>query len=86
MVKKCSDACPIHASKSQTKFGWILSNGLGGDSVTDKQTDLTPKHPQVPTLGHDPGDQMKIPTDMFYIFYLCEGIQSLVKKSLKLTL
>ena len=24
--------------------------------------------PQVPPLGHDPGRQMKIPFDMFYIF------------------
>ena len=26
---------PIHVSNSHTKFGWISSNGLGGDSVTD---------------------------------------------------
>ena len=26
-------------SNSHTKFGWILSNGLGGDSVMDGQMD-----------------------------------------------
>ena len=25
---------------SHTKFGWIWSNGLGGDSVTDRQRGL----------------------------------------------
>ena len=33
--KKCAVAHPIHVSNSHTKFGWISSNGLGGDSVTD---------------------------------------------------
>ena len=37
--KKCAVARPIHVSNSHTKFGWISSNGLGGDSVTDRQTD-----------------------------------------------
>ena len=37
--KKCAVAHPIHISSSHTKFGWISSNGLGGDSVTDGQTD-----------------------------------------------
>ena len=31
---------------------------------------LTPKHPQVPPLGHDPGNKMKIMFDMYSIFYL----------------
>ena len=26
-------------SNSHTKFGWISSNGLGGDSITDGRTD-----------------------------------------------
>ena len=30
---------PIHVSNAHTKFGWISSNGLGGDSVTDRRTD-----------------------------------------------
>ena len=34
-AKKCAVAHPIHVSNTHTKFGWILSNGLGGDSVTD---------------------------------------------------
>ena len=37
--KKCTVAHPIHVSNSHTKFGWISSNGLGGDSVTDGRTD-----------------------------------------------
>ena len=37
--KKCAVAHPIHVSNTHTKFGWISSNGLGGDSVTDGQTD-----------------------------------------------
>ena len=32
-------ARPIHVSNSRTKFGWISSNCLGGDSITDGQTD-----------------------------------------------
>ena len=37
--KKCAVAHPIHVSNSHTKFGWISSNGLGADSVTDRRTD-----------------------------------------------
>ena len=37
--KNCAVARPIHVSNPHTKFGWISSNGLGGDSVTDGQTD-----------------------------------------------
>ena len=37
--KKCAVAHPIHVSNSHTKFGWISSRGLGGDSVTDGRTD-----------------------------------------------
>ena len=37
--KKCAVACPIHVSNPHTKFGRISSNGLGGDSVTDRRTD-----------------------------------------------
>ena len=33
--KKCTVAHPIHVSNSHTKFGWISSNGLGGNSMTD---------------------------------------------------
>ena len=38
-AKKCAAVRPIHMSNSHTKFGWILSNGLGGDSLMDGQTD-----------------------------------------------
>ena len=27
-------------SYSHTKFGWISSNGVGGDSITDGRTDI----------------------------------------------
>ena len=37
--KKCGVAHLIHVNNSHTKFGWISSNGLGGDSVTDGRTD-----------------------------------------------
>ena len=37
--KKFDVARPIHVSNSHTKFGWISSNGLGGDSITDRWTD-----------------------------------------------
>ena len=37
--KKSADARPIHVSNSHTKFVWISSNGLGGDSMTDGQGD-----------------------------------------------
>ena len=37
--KKCAIAHLIHVGNSHTKFGWILSNGLGGDSVTDGRTE-----------------------------------------------
>ena len=35
----CAVAHPIYVSNSRTKFGWIWSNGLEGDSVTDRQLD-----------------------------------------------
>ena len=38
-AKKCAAARPIHVSNSPNKFGWILSNGLGGDSRTDGRTE-----------------------------------------------
>ena len=37
--KKCAVARPIHVSNSHAKFGWISSNSLGRDNVTDGQTD-----------------------------------------------
>ena len=37
--KKFDVARPIYVSNSRTKFGWISSNGIGGDSITDRQTD-----------------------------------------------
>ena len=38
-LKISAVARPIHVSNTHTKFGWISSNGLGGDSVTDRRTD-----------------------------------------------
>ena len=37
--KQCAVARPIHVSNSQTKFRWISSNGVGGDSITDGRMD-----------------------------------------------
>ena len=36
---KCALARPTCVSKPLTKFGWILSSGLGGDSIMDRRTD-----------------------------------------------
>ena len=36
---KYAVARPIHMSNSHTKFGWISSKALGGDSVTNGRTD-----------------------------------------------
>ena len=36
---KIAFACPIHVSHSHTKFDWISSKGLGGDSIMDRKTD-----------------------------------------------
>ena len=75
--KNGAGACAFHVSDSHTKSEWIL-----------KKKNLTappppppphPRYPQVPPLAHDLGDQMKIPSDMFYIFHVWEDTQSLVK-------
>ena len=76
--KNCPVACAIDVSNSHTKSGWISENFFGPSNP--------PRYPQVRPVGHDPGDRIKIPSDMFYIFHLWEDSQSLVKKSLKLTL
>ena len=77
--KNGANACAIDVSNSHAESGWI-----------SKKKIWPPKPPTVPLLvrplGHDPGDGMKIPSDMFYIFHVWEDTQSLVKKSLKLTL
>ena len=36
MCRCTPHSCEQH---THTKFGWISSNGLGGDSVTDRRTD-----------------------------------------------
>ena len=41
-AKEYTVARHIHVSNSHTKFGYILSNGLGGDSVTDWWTEGWP--------------------------------------------
>ena len=69
--KNGAGACAIHVSNSRIKSGWI-----------PKKKILTPQTP----YGTPKSDQMKIPSDMFYIFHVWEDTQSLVKKSLKLTL
>ena len=39
MGPKCAIAQPIYVINSHIKTGWISSNGLGGGSITDRQTD-----------------------------------------------
>ena len=39
-------------------------------TMFEKNDPLGTPVPQSPTLGHDPGDRMKIPSDMFCIFHL----------------
>ena len=39
-AKKIAVARPVHLSNSHTKVGLISSNGLGGDSVTDRRRRL----------------------------------------------
>ena len=63
-------AYTIHVSNSHTKSGWISEK----KKIWPQNP---PRYPQVPPLGHDPGGQMKIPSDMFYIFHLWEDTQSL---------
>ena len=38
-------------------------------------TPKPPRYPKVLPLGHGPGGQMKILSDMFYIFHLWEDIK-----------
>ena len=54
--KKCAVARLIHVTNSHTKFGWILSNGLGGDGRTDIRTDRR-------TDGRTDGGDCNIPDD-----------------------
>ena len=73
--KICAGACAIHVSNSHTKSG--------------RKNFFYPQPPTVPLSPdpeHDPGGRMKMPSDMLYIFHLWEDAQSLVLKSLKLTL
>ena len=37
--KQCAAVRHTHVSNSHTKFGWIWSNGSGGNSRKDGQTD-----------------------------------------------
>ena len=37
--KKLAVARLIYVSNSHTKFGWISSNGLGGESIMDRRMD-----------------------------------------------
>ena len=66
----CAGACVIHVSNSHTKSGWISEKNLFDPLGTPV--------PQVPPLRHDPGDRMKISSDIFCIFHLWEHTQGLV--------
>ena len=60
--KKCTVACAIDVS--------IHTPNLVEFGKKSSMSPQPPRYPQVPPLGHDPGYGMKIPSDMFYIFYL----------------
>ena len=38
-AQKCAIKRPIHGSNSHNKVGWISSNGLGGETITDGRAD-----------------------------------------------
>ena len=40
--QKYAVARPNHMGNSHTQFGWISSESLGGDSVTDRRTEEAP--------------------------------------------
>ena len=61
--------CMCHSCKELTRQLWL--------NFRKKNLPPPPPDPQVPPLGYDPGGQMKIPADMFYIFHLWEDTQSL---------
>ena len=50
--QKCAVARPIHVSSPHTTFGWISSNGLGGD-ITDRRTEAI-------TIFKRPGDKTDV--------------------------
>ena len=76
--KKCAVAHPIHVSNSHTKFGWISSNGLGGDSVTDGRTDgRTDRRTDRRTDGRTDGGDCNIP----YAFLKKRGDNNLLRAS-----
>ena len=58
-AKKCTVARPIYVSDSHTKFGWISSNGLGGNNVTDGRTDRQ-------SGGRMDGGEFNIPIAFFF--------------------
>ena len=62
--------CMWHWCKLLTHQIWL---NFGKKIFFDHST--PPRYPQVRPLGHDPGNGMKIPSDMFYIFHLWEDTQ-----------
>ena len=53
-------ACPIHVSSSHTKFGWISYNGIGGDSIADRQMDGGDYNIPVAFLNKKPNGQRSL--------------------------
>ena len=78
-------ACSIHVSSSHTKFGWISSNGLWGDSMSYRRRGiiwfLTPKHPQAQPLGHNPGTERKSCLICF-VSLICENTHKVLYNNL----
>ena len=64
-----------HPRRFDMPHGHVWKNGPPGHH----------QRPKVPPLGHDQGDRMIIPSDMFCIFHLYNTQKFGKKKSLKLT-
>ena len=71
--KKFDVAHPIHVSNSHTKFGWISSNGLGGDSITARRTN-----------GQTDGGEYNI-TSIFDKLIILEKCRRFFQKSMNFT-
>ena len=66
--KKSAVSRPIHVSNSHNKFGWISSNGLGGDSIKDR---YTPGKRQSKTLLTIDEHGSKIALETVFLIAIC---------------
>ena len=59
---KCALAHPNHVRKLQTKFGWILSNSLGGDVTYNFEKRLTKRKDFIGRIFEKPVHKPYIPS------------------------